>query len=89
VLNFGTRQLCGMTAPNVKKIAVELADAIKFFEPRISAQGLQIQADLERNSITFSVQGQLWSNPIPEHLHVRTTVDLETGRSILGDSSNG
>jgi type VI secretion system protein ImpF len=89
VLNFGTRQLCGMTSPNIKKIAGELADAIKFFEPRISAQGLVIQADIERNSLTFQVQGQLWSNPIPEHLHVRTTVDLETGRSILGDSTNG
>lgn len=87
VLNYGTRQLCGMAAPNMRKLEQELADAIRFFEPRISTQGLSIHADLERNTVIFKMEGELWANPIPEHLQLKTVVDLENGRCFLGDSN--
>jgi hypothetical protein len=31
----------------------------------------------------------LWANPLPEHLHLKTTVDLETGQCLFGDSLHG
>jgi len=84
VLNFGVRQLCGQTAPNMDKLQEDLADAIRAFEPRIT-----IHADQERNLLTFDIQGELWANPLPEHLHVKTTVDMENGQSLLGDAPHG
>ena len=89
VINFGTRQLCGVSSPNLERLQEEMGEAIQVFEPRITPRSLTIQADLERNVVTFDVQGDLWANPLPEHLHLKTTVDLETGQSLLGDAPHG
>ena len=89
VINFGTRQLCGLTAPDLERLQEELGEAIQAFEPRLTPRTLAVRADLERNLLTFHVEGELWANPLPEHLHLKTTVDLETGQCLLGDSSHG
>jgi type VI secretion system protein ImpF len=89
VINYGMRQLCGLTSPNPEGLQEEIAEAIQTFEPRITAQSLVIRGDVERNLLTFEVQGELWANPLPEHLHVKTTVDLETGQCLLGDAPHG
>jgi|ERR1043166_7020610 type VI secretion system protein ImpF len=89
VINFGTRQLCGLTAPDMARLQEELSEAIRVFEPRITPQNMTIHASLERNSVTFEVEGELWAHPMPEHLHVTTTVDLESGQSLLGDAPHG
>jgi type VI secretion system protein ImpF len=89
VLNFGTRQLCGITAPNMDRLQEELAEAIQVFEPRLTPRSLTIRADLDRNYVSFDLEGELWANPLPEHLHLKTTVDLETGQCLLGDTPNG
>jgi type VI secretion system protein ImpF len=89
VLNFGTRQLCGISTPDLDRLQEELTTAVQVFEPRITARTLTIHANSERNLVHFDVEGDLWANPLPEHLHVKTTVDLETGQCLLGDSPNG
>ncbi len=89
VINFGTRQLCGLTAPNVERLQEELSQAIEVFEPRIIAQGLAVHADVDRNVLTFEIKGELWANPLPEHLHVKSTMDMEIGQCVMGDSPHG
>ena len=89
VINYGTRQLCGLAAPDMNRLQQELGEAIQIFEPRITPRNLTIHADIERNLVTFEVEGELWANPLPEHLHLKTTVDLETGQCLLGDSPHG
>ncbi len=89
VINFGIRQLCGAMAPNLERLQDEMAEAIQTFEPRITARSLTIHADLDRNLVTFDIAGELWANPLPEHLHVKTTVDVESGQCIFGDSPHG
>lgn len=89
VINFGTRQLCGLTAPNLDRLEEELAEALQVFEPRLTARNLAIRADLDRNIVSFDLEGELWANPLPEHLHLKTTVDMETGQCLLGDSPYG
>jgi len=88
VINYGTRQLCGLSAPNMDKLQRELAAALQVFEPRLSASGLVVRADLERNLVTFEVNGELWANPLPEQLHLKTVMDLETEQCLLGDASS-
>jgi type VI secretion system protein ImpF len=89
VLNFGTRQLCGLTAPNMDRLREELAEALQVFEPRLTPRALTIRADMENNIVTFDLDGELWANPLPEHLHLKTAVDVETGQCLLGDSPHG
>jgi type VI secretion system protein ImpF len=89
VLNFGTRQLTGVSSPDLEQLKRELGEAIATFEPRMFARTLTIRASADRNFIIFDVEGELWANPVPEHLHVKTTLDFETGQSLLGDATNG
>jgi type VI secretion system protein ImpF len=89
VINFGVQQICGLTAPDFERLQGQLAEAIEFFEPRILTRTLSIRVDAERNLLTFELDGELWANPVPEHLHLKTIVDVETGQCSFGDSSNG
>jgi type VI secretion system protein ImpF len=89
VINFGTRQLCGLVAPNMDELERELSEAIQFFEPRIINHTLLIKATIERNVVSFELSGELWANPIPEKLFIKTNIDLESGQCNLGDAGNG
>src|SRR5262245_51448085 len=72
VINYGTRQLFGQTGLDMDKLQEELGEAIRVFEPRISPRSLIIHTNKERNLITFEIDGEMWANPLPEHLHVKT-----------------
>jgi type VI secretion system protein ImpF len=89
VINFGVRQLCGLTTPNMDRLQEELGEAVRVFEPRLAARNLDIRADKDRNMVTLEINGELWANPLPEQLHVKTTLDLETGQCLLGDAPHG
>jgi type VI secretion system protein ImpF len=89
VLNFGTRQLCGLVAPDMEALARELGHSIEVFEPRISAHSVNIRASQDRQLVAFEMQCEIWSEPIPEQLFVKTTIDLEAGQFNLGDGNNG
>src|SRR4030095_6123109 len=88
-INFGTRQISGLLAPHMREIERNLADALRLFEPRILPQTLSVKATMTRNVIGIEVHGELWANPMPEQLHVKTSIDLETGLCQLGGSLHG
>jgi type VI secretion system protein ImpF len=44
---------------------------------------------MDRNVIDIEIRGELWANPMPEQLYVKTNIDLETGMCTLGDSADG
>jgi len=89
VINFGTRHLCGLIAPDTNELQRQLSDAIALFEPRLIRHTLTIKATMDRHLIGFEMQGELWANPVSEKLFIRTKIDLETGQCLLGDSANG
>ena len=89
VLNFGTRQLCGLIAPDMKLLEREMTTAIQLFEPRIIRHTSSVTATLERHLISFEIEGELWANPVPERLFIKTKLDLETGQCSLGDRTDG
>jgi type VI secretion system protein ImpF len=86
VINYGTRQLCGLIAPDMDALQRELSEAIEVFEPRISRHSMTIRASQDRHLIAFEMRCELWAEPIPEQLFVKTTIDLESGQLALGDS---
>jgi len=83
VLNYGLPDLSGTTASNVDSTTLErmLRKAIVNFEPRILADSLKVRVtDRDKhNNIIFEIDGELWSQPTPERLYLKTILDLELG----------
>ena len=86
VLNYGLPDLTGKTASSIDSI--ELEEAIKQtilrFEPRIIPKTLELQLhedteNMNHNSLIIEIKGDIWSDPVPVHLHLRTQIDLESG----------
>lgn len=92
VLNYGLPDLTGKTASGLDLRNIErlLKKAILNFEPRIIRRTLAVHilADetlSSHNAITFEIEGELWSEPIPLHMHLRTEFELENGSVSVVD----
>jgi type VI secretion system protein ImpF len=92
VINFGLPALSGQTSSSFEVTELERAvrQAILDFEPRILPASIRVRA-LEtgnfenHNVIGVEISGQLWSQPVPIELLVRTEIDLETGQVEVAD----
>lgn len=93
VINFGLPALSGRSATSLDVAELERAirQAIVEFEPRILPATLQVRALLQSSSVEhhnvigIEIQGQLWAQPVPLELLVRTEIDLETGKVEMAD----
>jgi type VI secretion system protein ImpF len=93
VVNFGLPSLSGQTASTVEIVDLEraLRQAILDFEPRILPATLRVTALVEsghldlHNVIGVEIHGQLWAEPVPIELLIRTEIDLETGKVQMAD----
>jgi type VI secretion system protein ImpF len=90
VLNFGVRNVAGMTASSLSadEIEYQLTEALRHFEPRILPNTISIDMtvdpeEMSNRSLRFEIRGDLWSQPIPESLFIRTQLDIETGKVKL------
>jgi type VI secretion system protein ImpF len=93
VINYGLPALAGRAASSVDVVALErsIRQAIIDYEPRILANTLQVTALLEprsldhHNVIGVEIRSELWAQPVPLELLVRTEIDLETGKVQITD----
>ena len=93
VVNFGLPALSGQTASTLEISDLERAirQSILDFEPRILSQTLRVKALVElsdfehHNVIGVEIHGQLWAQPVPLELLIRTEIDLETGKVQIAD----
>jgi type VI secretion system protein ImpF len=93
VINFGLPSLSGVTVSTFDVTDLERAvrQAILDFEPRILPEGLEVRVVGEpgaldqHNVIGVEIRGQLWSQPVPLDLLIRTEIDLETGAVQIAD----
>jgi type VI secretion system protein ImpF len=90
VLNFGVQNVAGVTASSlsVDDMRYRLTEALRRFEPRIIPDTISIvmtadQEEMSNRSIRFEIRGNLWTQPIPESLFIKTELDLETGKCKL------
>ena len=85
VINYGMPPLAGRPASqyDLGELARVLREVILRFEPRIIAHTLKVSADANKggshNVLGFRIEGQLWSQPIPLEIFMRTEIDLESG----------
>ncbi|WP_295446367.1 type VI secretion system baseplate subunit TssE [uncultured Thiodictyon sp.] len=86
VVNFGIPDLSGTTLSGTDAAALErtLRQAVADFEPRIIGQTLKVRLEINEtqmshNAMTFLIEGDLWAQPVPLRLYLKTEIDLEMG----------
>jgi type VI secretion system protein ImpF len=93
VLNFGIPDLTGMALAGVDAAVLQrqLREALLAFEPRLTGSTLRVavHADgkrMDQQSLVFNIESEMWAQPIPMNLYLKTEVDLETGRISVSES---
>ncbi|MFT7058034.1 MAG: type VI secretion system protein ImpF [Pseudorhodobacter sp.] len=89
VLTFGVQEVAGefSTVERTKKIRSSIHKAILKFEPRIIAGSLDVilrDADSSAQTVvTFDIAADMWAQPLPMELYLRSEVDITTGELRL------
>jgi type VI secretion system protein ImpF len=79
-------------AADPQQIAATIEAAVRRFEPRLSA--LRVTAEMgeegnETHVLAFRIEAQLWGQPVPQQLVLRTSIDIDSGDVSLADSGAG
>jgi type VI secretion system protein ImpF len=91
-LNFGMPDLSGKTASglDVPELERSLQRAIHEFEPRLLEDTVKISSEAydakSHNTMVAIIEAELWSQPLPQKLMLRTELDLESGEVKLQEA---
>ena len=93
VLNYGMPAFAGETAStlDVHDLEEGIRSAILRFEPRVLPNSLLVEAMATDNGlgwhnvVSVRISAQVWAQPVPLELLLRTEVDLETGEVALAE----
>jgi type VI secretion system protein ImpF len=95
VVNFGMPDMAGRTISGVNTTILEQAirRAILDFEPRLVAKTLRVRLavddkQMNHNAMSFDIEAELWAQPLPLRLFLRTAIDLEGGTIDVRDLGN-
>jgi type VI secretion system protein ImpF len=96
VINYGICDLAGQTLSGVDRTTLErvLRDAIWFFEPRLLRESVRLEVITDEtrvghNALVFDIQAELWAQPTPVALYLRTEIDLENGSVKVEEIRSG
>jgi type VI secretion system protein ImpF len=91
-INYGIPGFAGMTetSATVATLERELVEAIRAFEPRIHRDTLRVRMRGSRSNaanpaLVFEIEGELWAQPIPLHLFLETSIEVETRRAVVSE----
>ncbi|MEX3899877.1 type VI secretion system baseplate subunit TssE [Paraburkholderia sp. BR10954] len=86
VLNFGIPDLAGAALSGIDVAALQnrIRSALLDFEPRLIGSTVQVSVEIDdtrmdSRSLRFVVEADMWAQPMPLALYLRTDFDLETG----------
>lgn len=95
VVNFGLPSLAGRTTSSVDVPEMErlLRQAIWAFEPRLIKSSIRVrlvadQLQMSHNALSFYIEAELWAQPIPLRLFLKTEIDLEDGTANVVDAGS-
>lgn len=89
VLNYGVSPIAGGSSSSRKAEAIRAAitTAVKEFEPRLRAESLDVRIredeDGPQTSVFFDIHADMWAQPLPLELYLRSEVDLMSGHLSL------
>jgi type VI secretion system protein ImpF len=95
VLDYGMEDFAGVTLSGLDPVELErrIRNAIQMFEPRITRKTLKVRAVMpddpeHRNALAFEIEGELWGQPVPTRLYLKSEVDLEDGSLTVMDRTD-
>jgi type VI secretion system protein ImpF len=94
VLNYGIPDLSGNSVSNLNISQLErgIRQAIWDFEPRLIRSTVTVKAlagpSTVLNKLTFEIEADLWAQPYPERLYLKTELDLERGAVVLAETNS-
>lgn len=92
VLNYGMPDISGIFVAGLNISALErgIRQAIWDFEPRLIRASVSVKAmtatTFNNNKLSFEIEADLWAQPYPERLYLRTELDLERGTVVLAET---
>jgi type VI secretion system protein ImpF len=96
VLNYGIPDFAGRTASTMDVWTMErlITRVIADFEPRLLKRSVKVRviADAEKmshNAMCFQIEAELWAQPLPLRLFLRTEIDLESGSVSVAEAGQG
>ena len=94
VLNYGMRSLAGLSAAAVDpvKTAAGIEEAIRRYEPRLRRVHVapeRREGPQEGHQLAFRIDAELWGQPTPQQLVLRTRIETDTGNVTVSDSGAG
>jgi type VI secretion system protein ImpF len=95
-LNFGLPDLAGRPASTIDRTetARRVRRATLDFEPRLLRSSLRVEVAVNpqehnRNALRFDIVADLWCQPLPVRLYLRTDLNLEDGEARVTEASDG
>jgi type VI secretion system protein ImpF len=94
VLNYGLPSVAGLDSGNFDPVlaAKRLQSSIERFEPRLTKVRVTPEFDSTRvdmHALKFRVEAQLWGQPTPQQLLLRTQIDVESADVVITDYEPG
>lgn len=97
VINYGMPDISGIPVAGLRLGDLErgIRQAIWDFEPRLIRASVTVRALTagpgagEGNKIMFEIEADMWAQPYPERLYLKTEFDIERGTVRLTDSAGG
>lgn len=89
VVNFGLREVAGeySTVERVELIRKSILRAIECYEPRIRKGSTEVRlrsdGETRETVISFDIVADMWAQPLPLELYLRSEVDVTTGELKL------
>lgn len=89
VLNYGIHEVAGdfSTAERAEIIRKSIAQAIRNFEPRIHPGSIDVQLRVGQDNrdtlVNYDIRADMWAQPMPMELYLRSEVDVTTGELAL------
>ena len=79
-----------LSSADIPEIQRQIRQAIWDFEPRILPESVVIKIavsenQMNHNAMTFDIEGELWAQPLPLRLYLRTELDMEPGNMEIID----
>lgn len=94
VINYGMPELSGMSVANIdtETLISNIKQSIVDFEPRILRNTIKInivvdEDKMNNKAVSFEIEGELWAQPAPLRVYLKTELDLETGNIDVSDST--
>ncbi|MES2259286.1 MAG: type VI secretion system baseplate subunit TssE [Pseudomonadota bacterium] len=90
VVNYGMPDISGISVAGLNLVDLErgIRQAIWDFEPRLIRASVVVKAvsqEADNNKIMFEIEGDMWAQPYPERLYLKTELDIDRAAIRLID----